>query len=281
MDPRGLEIKEKIKASALDIFAYFIEPKLMNGWLDTAKTIEPRQEGEYSFGGSYTFPHGNDVTGEILAFQPPHRLVFSWPMEKTLTRTSIFLDEKKEGTTVLISHDDLPNNLHPYFIENAWIIYMTNLRLLIETKRGGLRFDYQGPSPTNCKLRINISASPERIFQALMDPEELNQWIATEAQVEKKPGGIYNWGWEQHGPISISTINNNQSLILNWRHKTFESLLVWELMPQNHERTQVRLLHMNLPEQDSRLYHQGWTATLNLLRVFVETGEAQTHRTHI
>ena len=42
-----------------------------------------------------------------------------------------------------------------------------------------------------------ISAPADRVFRALVEPSELKQWFAEEAQIEPKVGGVYRF-WGRH-----------------------------------------------------------------------------------
>jgi uncharacterized protein YndB with AHSA1/START domain len=48
--------------------------------------------------------------------------------------------------------------------------------------------------------RIEIKASPEQIWDALTQGEQLTRWFATDAK-DAKPGGNFFVSWKEHGPI--------------------------------------------------------------------------------
>jgi uncharacterized protein YndB with AHSA1/START domain len=46
---------------------------------------------------------------------------------------------------------------------------------------------------------IDISASPERIFKADTDADELGSWMAMSAESDPTPGGVFVLNWTQFG----------------------------------------------------------------------------------
>lgn len=268
-----IEIKTQIKAQAEDVFAALIEGKKLNTWFCTKSKLEPRPGGLFIFGGSYAFPQGaEEVIGKISVFSPPERFSFVWPLQNSLSR-AIFLIKQvnDEAVTLILNHEDIPTEIDPINIYNAWVIYLSNLKLLLEDQKLGLRFNYRKSlSPSGVRQRIKIHRPLEQVFEAMTNPFHLDQWIANGSIVENAPGGLYRWGWQIHGPKSISTITENKTLVLNWEYKSKESLVMFEFAPRK-DYTLVRLTHLDLPKKTAFLYHQGWPAYLNMLKVYLET----------
>ncbi len=278
---KGLEIMSQVNLSAFDVFSAFIEPRLLNNWFCSSSNVEPRMGGSCQFSGPYIFPSGGSFEGEIMTFAPPEKFVFTWPMENYETRVNIILDEKgARETRLLMAHDNLPPELDLLHLEKAWTIYITNLRLLLEKNSMGLRYNYEKtPSPT-CNIRINLYAHPEEVYEALLIPEKLDRWVTTSAQVDPIAGGIYSWGWAKYGPVSISNLEKNLQLVLNWQHAKEKSIVSFSLSPRK-DYTQIVLNHLGLLPEQLPFYSQKWTAHLNLLKTYLETGNAYTHTTHI
>jgi uncharacterized protein YndB with AHSA1/START domain len=53
---------------------------------------------------------------------------------------------------------------------------------------------------------IDIKATPEEVFRAITDPEQIVKWFAREAQVDPRVGGDYyfSWGPGMGGTTTIS-----------------------------------------------------------------------------
>ncbi len=124
------------------------------------------------------------------------------------------------------------------------------------------------------EVEVRIQASPETVFEFLIDPDKLIQWMGRSAQLDPRPGGrfhcdingrdiasgeyrelqppsrlVFTWGWEGEG----ATIEPGQS--------TIEVLL-----DPDGEGTQLRLIHRDLPNAESAQNHGlGWEHYLDRL----------------
>lgn len=57
------------------VWAAIINPDETRHWFPSTLVVEPRAGGVVEFSGD---PHTPDSTGTVLAFDPPHRLEFTW-----------------------------------------------------------------------------------------------------------------------------------------------------------------------------------------------------------
>jgi uncharacterized protein YndB with AHSA1/START domain len=114
---------------------------------------------------------------------------------------------------------------------------------------------------------VRVNARPERVFAFFTDPAKMVQWMGTSAELDARPGGAYRvdigpgyvargayvevvphsrivftWGWEGENPPvapGASTVE-----------VTFTP---------DGDGTIVRLVHRDLPTDDSRRAHaEGW-----------------------
>ena len=46
---------------------------------------------------------------------------------------------------------------------------------------------------------IDIKATPEEVFRAITDPEQIAKWFAPEARVDPRVGGEYYFSWGGYG----------------------------------------------------------------------------------
>jgi uncharacterized protein YndB with AHSA1/START domain len=133
---------------------------------------------------------------------------------------------------------------------------------------------------------LEIAASPETVWQFLVDPEKAKRWMGTVAAIDARPGGeyrievipantaagefvevdpprrlVYTWGWEQTGeepnpvPPGSSTIE-----------------IDLEPSPSG---TTLRFVHRDLPDAEAAQRHgHGWDHYLGRLAVAAAGGEA-------
>lgn len=57
------------------LWAALIEPDDLTHWFPSKAVIERRVGGKVEFSGD---PYVEPITGEVLAFEPPHRLAYTW-----------------------------------------------------------------------------------------------------------------------------------------------------------------------------------------------------------
>jgi uncharacterized protein YndB with AHSA1/START domain len=139
---------------------------------------------------------------------------------------------------------------------------------------------------TSVERTISIAASPETVWEFLVDPEKLMRWMGTDAELDPRPGGTYRnvvipghiargefveldpphrlaftWGWERSGddppvvPAGSSTIEI-------------------ELTAEG-DGTSLHFLHRDLPNADAATSHaHGWDHYLPRLETVASGGDA-------
>jgi uncharacterized protein YndB with AHSA1/START domain len=65
---------------------------------------------------------------------------------------------------------------------------------------------------------IVFPVSPDEVWQALTDPEQLEEWFANDVELDPRPGGdgIFRWddGEERHAKVLVS--EPGERLLLDW-----------------------------------------------------------------
>jgi uncharacterized protein YndB with AHSA1/START domain len=137
---------------------------------------------------------------------------------------------------------------------------------------------------TTVERELTIDASPETVWEFLVDPEKATRWMGSTAKLEAHPGGeyrvdvmghiasgefveverprrvVHTWGWEPEGgqenpvPPGSSTIEN-------------------ELVPAG-DGTTVKFRHFGFPSADAvRAHAHGWDHYLGRLVVAAAGGD--------
>jgi uncharacterized protein YndB with AHSA1/START domain len=133
---------------------------------------------------------------------------------------------------------------------------------------------------------IYIRTTPEKLWQALMDPEFTRQyWAETWQDSSWQPGSPWSIMLPD-GRVAdcgeILEIEPNRRLVLTW-HNQFKpelqaegpSQLTYELEPQG-DSVKLTIIH-EMPLPDSKLIgavSQGWPPILSSLKSLLETGES-------
>ena len=128
-----------------------------------------------------------------------------------------------------------------------------------------------------------IKASPERVFQALIEKADLERWFVQKAEVDLRPGGAIRFEWAPDA-VEIGTI-----LVLDPPHRlsySWETLepspttITFELTAEN-DGTRLHLIHTGIGEgEDWDNYYtsinSGWSVHLKNLTAWLETGIGET-----
>jgi uncharacterized protein YndB with AHSA1/START domain len=155
------------------------------------------------------------------------------------------------------------------------------------------------PDQDVIRAEIFIAAPPERVFQALTDPNQMPKWWGqpdmyriTECKAELRPGG--KWSSVGVGADGSSFRIDGEYLprllVYTWISSfagQLKTTVRWELEPREvhglqHRGpqkmgtgTMVRLHHSGFAGHPDALkgHHQGWIRVLGWMQAFVEKGE--------
>jgi uncharacterized protein YndB with AHSA1/START domain len=135
---------------------------------------------------------------------------------------------------------------------------------------------------------IAINASAERIFEALVNPDQRMQWWggegrfrATHAESDLRIGGKWIMRFEMGGRASsvrgeYTAIDRPHLLAFTWLPDWYEGAtetLVRFDLTENARVTQVRITHSGLKGEGDRANHRGWPDILAWLRAYAERAE--------
>ena len=144
---------------------------------------------------------------------------------------------------------------------------------------------------------IFVAAPPERVFQALIDPQQVCQWWTSEQcpiesfALDARLGG--RWSYDtSHGALTVNGVSKFHcegevlefdpprrlaySWIANWHDEPGRRTVVrWELF-LSAEGTLVKMTHSGLAElpKARRDYRGGWPGLVESLKNFVEKSAA-------
>jgi uncharacterized protein YndB with AHSA1/START domain len=143
---------------------------------------------------------------------------------------------------------------------------------------------------------IEIAAPPERVFQALTDPQQLARWFNDEScpiklwEMDARPGGRYRYE-TQKGTITVNKVSEFKchgeilecvpprllvyTWVANWHNDTTRKTVVrWELTLTSVG-TKVKVTHSGLADEAvaRKDYSGGWPGVVEKLKKFVESTE--------
>ena len=142
---------------------------------------------------------------------------------------------------------------------------------------------------------VEIAAPPERVFQALIDRNQVMQWWTNKEcgiedfEMERKAGGRWRYD-SKEGTVNVNGVTKFHcegevleydpprelayTWIANWHeNKTLPTVVRWELT-RVAGGTRVRVTHSGLAKEEvaRRDYGKGWGGLVEQLRRFVESG---------
>ncbi|MEQ9287604.1 MAG: SRPBCC domain-containing protein [Cyclobacteriaceae bacterium] len=107
------------------------------------------------------------------------------------------------------------------------------------------------------RKEIQINASKERVFKALTDPFEIENWSGAPVEMDRLCQGRFSlWGGSIVG-INLSV--SPERIEQKWKESrwgTFSNL-IFEITDQHHG-TLLKLIHYNVPESSLTEIEKGW-----------------------
>lgn len=132
---------------------------------------------------------------------------------------------------------------------------------------------------------VTINARAERVFDALVDPDQRLQWWggkgrfrATHMESDLRPSGKWVMRFEMGGRLSsvggeYRTIERPRVLVFTWLPDWYENAtetLVRFDLAETAGVTTVRITHSGLTTEGDRANHRGWPDILAWLQTYVE-----------
>ena len=133
---------------------------------------------------------------------------------------------------------------------------------------------------------LQIDASPETVWEFLVDPEKLMRWKGVDAKLDPRPGGIF---WCEIIPGHVAAgeyveLDPPHRVVFTWGWEGQESSDPHGVPPGSSRvevtlepdgaGTLVRLRHLDLPEESREIHGEGWDLYLGRLAIAASGGEA-------
>ena len=129
------------------------------------------------------------------------------------------------------------------------------------------------------RIQRTINATPERVFDAWLDPEALTNFMrpgptmTCDAVTDPRVGGKFLITMMGGGSVHPHTgeyleIDRPRRLVFTWYSKSTamaSSTVTIELEPAAGGRTDLTLTHVGLPEKQVEGHNGGWTAISEML----------------
>ncbi|MGH3104352.1 MAG: SRPBCC family protein [Gaiellaceae bacterium] len=132
---------------------------------------------------------------------------------------------------------------------------------------------------------IEIDATPETVFRALTDADELSRWWTTRAESDPRPGGSFSYTWEfaqdternHTREDTYEDVTPNEHIRYAWPMPLGNTVVDFRLEPSG-EGTKLTLAHEGWGSsadwaESHDMHVSGWQFFLGNLKSYLERGE--------
>ena len=119
---------------------------------------------------------------------------------------------------------------------------------------------------------LQLAASPQRVWRAITEPEELSRWFPDRAELELRAGGPGQFSWAAYGSFAlrVEAIDPPTYFAWSWTHEpdvpvdqTETTLVEWRLRPTPDGGTVLTVRESGFTRPEHRIENdQGWTSEL-------------------
>jgi len=269
-----LHLSLPLKVDAQKAFAALVDPKALTTWFAQHVDIDPNKK-HYDFWGKHTpgAPDHDEGRHELTTFEQGRRIQYQWHLRGAQTQVEYDITPTDGGCTLQMHHTSIPD-LKPYesSVGDFWSHVLEGLRQWLENGKAYELMDYEDIPQGDVHLAVNIAATPHEIFLGLSEPSWLNRWIASDAKVDPKPGGVYDYGWGA-GPTKILEIESDKKLSYSWKwDQEPETVTTWEL-EESGGGTRLTVVQSGFaPDRNSEDYYIGWYKFICRFKAMLESG---------
>jgi uncharacterized protein YndB with AHSA1/START domain len=263
----SIRIQVQIAATPEVVYKALVDAEALKAWF--AEYAEVTQT-HYNFWGRFTLDAPNEQQGQhaIIGQEPNKRLSYRWHVMEHDTTVTMDLVARDGQTILMVTHT--ADDKWKEHLDDFWFLSLENLRRYVEGKRCEMRVDFTESKFGDVRASIEIDGSAADVFATLIKPEQLNRWIASNASVEAKEGGKYDFGWGA-GPMKIVGLEENKRLSIIWEEHG-DTTLTYTL-EESGGKTRLTLVHSGFaPDYETDGLKWGWRNFLNWIRSIVEEG---------
>ncbi len=253
-------LRVRVAAPIEDARHALTDAAALRAWL--AEHAEVELPHRYEFWGRHT-PAG-DAPHQRLLHVDDHTLRFSWQIDGTDTTVELRLvEDGPDSTAVTLTQTNLPDFAEMVaekagvlgLIYTFWALALANLADHVEGRELTPKCDF-----TSARLRqqLMIGASPQAVFDSLVDPEAFAEWFGARLEVEPQVGGRWSMGGSdmEPPPAKIVELEPGRKLSVAWGHGLVES---WELEGSGGS---TRLTFTQSGFDEGRPPYGGWMGSL-------------------
>ena len=243
----------------------------LQNWL-TENARVSLSDGVFELWGRY-LPGAPDRPATKLTEAIENRLLrFTWNYKTHALPVTLELASSNKGTVLTLTQE-IPERLPgEASFNDFWGLSLENLRRLLLNGSGPLFCDHSTVHRGEVAVTAQINRPPKEVFNGLIEPQQLERYMADKATVEPRAGGKYDFGWQGNGPIKILELEPNHKLTYSWLDQ--DTVVTWTL-EDSEGGTRLTLVHSGFgKDRSTDDYTAGWWKFINYLKSMVEIGDS-------
>ncbi len=270
-----LHIQQTVAAPASSVFRALTDSTALTTWFAEHAAVS-LDDNRYDFWGRFTPEAPQRAQGghDIELVESNRRLRYTWHLRGADTTVELRLAERDGTTIVGLWHYGIPHIAHGepdcYAMDDLWTLWLENLRRYVEG-RPATRCDFSASMTGNLTQTVEIDGPAASVWDALVNPKQLNRWIACNATVEPAVGGLW-MDWGKEGALEVLEITPGKKLSLGWQIDGSPTVVTWTI-EESGGKTRLTLAHSGFaPDRRSDGEWGGWLNYLTLIKSLVEYG---------
>ena len=276
---RSIKLQVRLDSTPQKAFAALTDSQALQAWFAEHAAVD-LAASTYNFWGRYSLgtPSKEEGQHQILDLEQDKRLKFRWHFEDMNTEVTYELHERGQHTILTLQHDmffgeNVSEGAGNY--EDFWFLSLENFRRYLDGKAVNMRCDFSLPMKGNIDVSIDIDADAETVFDVLINPAQMERWIARKAEVDPRVGGKYRLGWGESDIDKIEEYEENAKISQSWQADEYypASTTTWTL-EKSSGKTRLTLFHSGFADDaDTDGLHLGWRNFINWIGSIAEYGE--------
>jgi len=121
---------------------------------------------------------------------------------------------------------------------------------------------------------VRIDATPDTVFDFLVEPEFMTQWMGTDAKLDARPGGVMRCDINGHDVAQgeYVVVERPHRVVMTWGWVGSDEMppgssTVEVTLHADGAATVLRLVHSRIPASQTAAHGEGWTHYLARLTI--------------
>ncbi|MGH3878288.1 MAG: SRPBCC domain-containing protein [Actinophytocola sp.] len=263
-----IRLRARVDAPLETVHGALTDARALRVWL--AEHAEVDLPHRFEFWGRYT-PDGAEPRQRVL-HADDRTLRLEWTVGGEVTTTEITLrpeNERAAATVVELTQSHVPEYEAAVREEGLaalmtfWSLALAGLVDYLEGREPAPKCDF---TTSEMRAQVDIAASPEAIYESLLDPEVFARWFGARVEVEPHVGGRWAMGGFDGGDIAkLVELEPARKVTMAWP----ELVTAWELEGAAG-RTRLTIVQSGFEGEPPYASWSGWLSGLAELRRYHE-----------